>query len=114
MHELSLAQNILDIVSDQCVRSGYKRVESINLRVGRASGIMPDALLFAFDAIKSDSIARGAVLHIEEVPVSGHCSGCLQSFMVEEEYILTCPLCGGRDFKVTGGREMEVIDMEVS
>ena len=114
MHELSLAQNILDIVSGQCVRNGYKRVDSINLRVGRASGIMPDALLFAFDAIKSDSIARDAVLHIEEMPVSGHCNGCQQSFIVEQEYILTCPVCGGSDFKMTGGREMEVIDMEVS
>ena len=114
MHELSLAQSILDIVSGQCVRSGYQKIDFVNLRIGRASGIMPDALLFAFDAIKSDSIARDAVLHIEEVPVSGRCDGCKSSFVVEEEYVLSCPVCGGSDFTMTGGREMDVVDMEVS
>jgi len=62
MHELSIAQNIIEIISEQCIKNGYNRIESVNLRIGRASGIMSDALLFAFDAIKADSIARGAVL----------------------------------------------------
>jgi hydrogenase nickel incorporation protein HypA/HybF len=114
MHELSIAQNILEIVSGQCVARGYQRIDSVNLRIGRASGIMPDALLFAFDAIKSDSIARDAVLHIEEMPVSGRCNDCKNVFLVEEEYVLSCPSCGGRNFRITGGREMDVIDMEVS
>lgn len=114
MHELSIAQNVLDIVSDQCARSGYARIDSVNLRIGRASGIMPDALIFAFDAIKSDSIARGALLNIEVVPVTGLCSDCSSSFIVEEEYILNCPVCNGSSFQITSGREMDIIDMEVS
>jgi len=114
MHELSIAQNILEIISEQCTKSGYSRIETVNLRIGRASGIMSDALLFAFDAIKSDSIAQGALLHIEEVPVSGRCSDCRSDFIVKEEYILSCPLCGGSSFSMFAGREMDIIDMEVS
>jgi len=114
MHELSIAQNIIEIISEQCIKNGYNRIESVNLRIGRASGIMSDALLFAFDAIKADSIARGAVLNIVEVPVSGHCNGCSGDFIVEEAYILACPLCGGSSFRVVAGREMDIIDMEVS
>ncbi len=114
MHEASIAASLLEIVTDQCSRSGYRKVESIHLKIGRASGIMTDALIFAFDAMKEDSPAKEAVLEIEEVPVSGHCSDCDSTFTTEQEYILKCPCCGGDSFRVTGGRELDVIDMEVS
>jgi len=114
MHEVSIAQNLLDIVSRQCTEEGYTEIESINIRIGRASGILPDALMFAFDAIKSDSIAKSAKLNIAEIPVTGCCRDCENTFIVEEEYILSCPLCGGNSFFVTGGRELDIIDMEVS
>jgi hydrogenase nickel incorporation protein HypA/HybF len=114
MHELSIAQHIIEIISGQCRKSGYSRIESVNIRIGRASGIMSDALLFAFDAIKAESIAGGAVLHIEEVPVSGRCNECESDFIVQEDYILSCPHCGGSSFSMIAGREMDIIDMEVS
>ena len=114
MHELSIAQHIIEIISGQCRKSGYSRIESVNLRIGRASGIMSDALLFAFDAIKVDTMARDAALHIEEVPVTGLCRDCGSSFIVEEEYILFCPQCKGNSFHITAGREMDIVDMEVS
>jgi len=114
MHEVSIALNLLEIVSEQCRKNGYSRIESINLKIGRASGIMPDALLFAFNAIKSDSIAKDASLNIEEVPVSGLCNDCKNYFAVDGEYVLCCPLCNGTSFGITAGREMDIIDMEVS
>ena len=46
MHELSIAQNLPDIVSGQCLNKGFKGIGFVNIRVGRASGIMPDALNF--------------------------------------------------------------------
>jgi hydrogenase nickel incorporation protein HypA/HybF len=114
MHELSIAQSVIGIITEQCVRSGHSRIDSVNLRIGRASGIMPDALIFAFDVIKLESIALNARLNIEEVPVTGLCKDCKSSFIVEEEYILCCPVCRGKSFQITTGREMDIIDMEVS
>ncbi|MEJ2684461.1 MAG: hydrogenase maturation nickel metallochaperone HypA [Candidatus Sulfobium sp.] len=114
MHEASIALSLLEIAAGECGKNGYGRIDCINIKVGRASGVMPDALLFAFDAIKEGSVAQNAVLHIEEVPVSGRCGDCGKEFSVEEEYVLCCPLCGGGSFTVTSGREMDIIDMEVS
>jgi len=114
MHEASIAGSLLEIVSEQCRKSGYRRIDSINVKIGRASGIMSDALIFAFDAIKSGSVAKDAVLNIESVPVGGHCRDCNTVFTVEEEYVLNCPRCGGVSFSVTSGRELDVVDMEVS
>ena len=114
MHELSIAQSLLDIVVRQCRSGGYGRIDSVNIKVGRASGVMPEALVFAFDAIKQDSLAGEATLQIEEIPVSGQCNDCSNVFAVEEEYILNCPVCGSNSFQITSGRELDIIDMEVS
>lgn len=114
MHEVSIALNLIEISTDQCIRNGYGRIESINLKIGRASGIMSDALTFAFEAIKGDSIAAAAVLNIEEIPLTGHCDACNHVFTSEEEYVLCCPACGGTSFKITAGRELDIIDMEVA
>ena len=114
MHELSIAQNLLDIVSAQCLKDGFKEIESINIKVGKASGIMPDALSFGFDAIKTDTIAKNACLNIAEIPVTGSCRDCNFVFTVEEEYVLCCPYCKGPSFVITAGRELDIVDMEVS
>ncbi len=114
MHEVSIALNILEIVSEQCRKNGYSRIDTVNVRIGRASGIMPDALIFAFDAVKSESAAANARLHIEEVPVSGVCNDCGSHFAVDGEYVLCCPLCKSRSFSITAGREMDIVDMDVS
>ncbi len=112
MHEVSIATGVLDIVYAECARSGLSRVDSVNVRIGRASGIMPDALLFAFDAIKAGSIAERAVLNIEEVHVGGTCRDCGGTFETEETYVFHCPLCGGNSFTITAGRELEIVEME--
>lgn len=114
MHEVSIALNILEIISEQCKKNGYSKIEAVNIKIGRASGIMPDALIFAFDAIKSDSIAANALLNIEEVPVSGICRDCGKSFAVDDDYVLCCPLCQGKSFSITAGREMDIVELEVS
>lgn len=114
MHELSIAQSLLEIVLQQCRDNGYERVETVNVRIGRASGIMPDALLFAYDAIKTDSVAHSSVLNIQEIPVTVFCNHCSREFSVEEEYVFNCPSCNGTDFILVGGRELDIVDMEVS
>jgi hydrogenase nickel incorporation protein HypA/HybF len=114
MHEVSIAGGLLEIISEHCRKSGYRKIDSVNIKIGRASGIMSDALIFAFDTMKSGSAAEGAVLQIEEVPVGGYCRDCNSDFTVEAEYVLNCPRCGGLSFEVTSGREMDIVDMEVS
>jgi len=114
MHEVSIALDLIRIVTEQCEKSGYEKIDAVNLKIGRASGIMPDALFFAFEAVKDGTPAAGATLHIEEVPVSGHCKECGGNFIVEEKFILNCPFCSSNEFTVTGGRELDIVDMEVS
>ncbi len=71
MHEASIIMGVIDTVTKQCVKEGYSKINTIRLRIGKASNILPDALLFAFDIVKQDSIAESAELLIETVALGG-------------------------------------------
>ncbi|MDH5298700.1 MAG: hydrogenase maturation nickel metallochaperone HypA [Desulfobulbaceae bacterium] len=114
MHEASIALSVLDTVTEECRKHGYAAVESVRLRIGKASGILPEALTFAFDIAKAETIAREARLVIDLVPVGGQCPDCRTNFEVEERFLLECPGCHGTAFTVTQGYELDIVDMEVN
>jgi len=114
MHEVSIAQGMLDIAIDNCTKQGYTRIDSIKVKIGKASGIVPDSLQFAFEALKPGTIAETAVLAIEEIPVGGFCKKCKKNFTVEEAYVISCPMCGDTSFQIETGRELNIDEMEVN
>ncbi|HXX53725.1 MAG TPA: hydrogenase maturation nickel metallochaperone HypA [Thermodesulfovibrionales bacterium] len=113
MHETSIALGILDIINDRCTAEGYQRIESVRLKIGRAAGIMPEALLFSFDVAKMGTPAENAMLIIDNIPLGGVCGECRSEFEVDEAYVLSCPRCGSSAFKIQKGYEMEIAEMDV-
>ncbi len=68
MHELSLAQALLDQLQELAVTHGAEKILQVRVNIGRASGIVIDSFVFGFDAVKMDlPLTREAVLTIEEV-----------------------------------------------
>lgn len=114
MHEASIALSLLETVSDLCLKEGYNSIERVRLKVGKAAGILPDALHFAFDIAKKDTIAREAQLVVEFIPIGGFCKDCGAEFDSEERYIYCCPACNSPAIKITRGNELQIIDMEVN
>jgi len=114
MHEASIVLSLLEMLSDKCRQEGYRSIESVRLKIGMASGIMPEAIVFAFEAAKHDTIARQAELFIDIVPVGGFCSTCGKDFEVDETYVLSCPLCSSLAFKINKGYELDIVEMEVN
>jgi len=112
VHELSIALSVLDIVRTAAGDAGLARVDTVRLRVGKATGVLPDALRFAFDCSKAGTTAADAALEIEEVPIGGRCEDCRRDFTSPEPYVLACPLCGGGSFRITTGDELAVLDLE--
>lgn len=115
MHETALALSILDVVVEKCREAGGHTVDQVRLRIGFAAGVMPEALSFAFDAAKATTVAEHAELVIERVPVSGVCNDCKKEFTVAEvQYVFSCPLCNSKFIDIKGGREMEIVEMEIN
>lgn len=113
MHEVSIALSLLDIIEKKCREEGCQAVDSVRVRVGKASGIQPDAFSFAFEVVKKDTLARNARFTIDLIPLGGACSACGNRFKTEEAYILECPACGSPSLQVTQGYELEIVEMEV-
>ena len=112
MHELSIAQSVLGIIEQESAPYKNARVISVKLRIGRLSGIVPDALRFAFEVITKGGIAEGASLIIEEVPIAIKCHECNKVFNSEDPFMI-CPQCEGFDVEMISGREMEVRELEI-
>lgn len=114
MHEASIAISLLKTVTCLCHEEGYQSIERVRLKVGRAAGILPDALLFAFDVVKAGTAADNAELQIEYIPLNGTCEECGSQFESDERYVFACPACSSAAIKITGGDEMQIVDMEVN
>ena len=69
MHELSLAQSILDVVARAVPPERRACVRAVRVRVGAAAGVLVESLAFCFDAIARHSRTPGAVLCV--VPAAG-------------------------------------------
>jgi len=113
MHELYLAESILNIVQDYAERDGIKKVNSVLLSHGRFSCIEPRALQFAFDVQARDTCADGAALEFKILPAVIHCFSCQKDLEIKT---LTgiCPGCGGEEVILTAGtEELQILEMDV-
>jgi hydrogenase nickel incorporation protein HypA/HybF len=70
MHELSIAETVVDMLAEEATRHGANKILSVRIRLGRLSGVVRDALAFSFDVAAQGTIAEGARLDIEDA--SGH------------------------------------------
>jgi hydrogenase nickel incorporation protein HypA/HybF len=114
MHEASIAQSVIDIALRELEKSGFKKVDSVTLRIGSASGLLIDSLEFTFHALKAGTPLEGARLLIEEIPVGGSCLSCGRGFSSSEKFVLCCPHCESREIKVHAGRALDITEIEVS
>lgn len=113
MHEMSLAEGVLQIIEDAAQRERFARVRSVALEIGRLAGVEPDAMRFCFDVVTRGSVAEGCRLDIIETPGTAWCMHCEKPVDVAQRYD-DCPLCGGRQLQVTSGIEMRVKELEVA
>jgi hydrogenase nickel incorporation protein HypA/HybF len=112
MHELSIMESALDLALAQARKAGSQRIYSLRLRVGTLSGVVPEALEFAFEALSSGTLAEGATLTIESVPARFWCAGCLREFQ-SDNLFAECPVCHRPSGELRAGRELELASMEI-
>jgi hydrogenase nickel incorporation protein HypA/HybF len=113
MHEIGLMQQAMELALECAARNGGRRIHRITLRVGAFSGVVPEALAFAFDAVAHGTIAEGARLDLECVPAVCFCASCGQEFE-PPDVIFDCPRCRQPSAELRRGRELELASLEVS
>lgn len=112
MHEMSLAEGILQIVEDAAAKQAFRKVTEVRLEIGALSGVEPEALTFCLEVVFRGSVAEGARVELERLPGQGYCLDCGETVAVNALYD-ACPKCGGYQVQATGGAEMRVKDLLV-
>jgi hydrogenase nickel incorporation protein HypA/HybF len=109
MHELSIADAIVQIAADH---ADGRRVLRVEVKVGHLRQVVPEALVFAFGLVAEGSVVAGAELAIEDVAPAGRCVSCGEETELDG-FPLCCARCGGLNLELLRGEELCVETLEL-
>lgn len=112
MHEVAIMEETVAIACEQAQQQNAKKILQFTMRIGAMSGVVPEALSFAFEAVTIGTIAEQAKLEIETVPVSCFCVECDRLFYPPDLFY-ECPNCGNLSQQILTGKEVELKSLEV-
>jgi len=112
MHELGITESILQIALSQAEKQDAKKIVKINLRIGELSEVVEDCVRFYFDLISKGTIAEGASIDVENMPVRVRCSQCKGIFEAPD-LIFMCPQCQVLSAEIISGKELDVTSIEI-
>jgi hydrogenase nickel incorporation protein HypB len=112
MHELSIAHAVVSTVT-AALPADPPPVTKVRLRIGDLSGVVAQALLFAYDVAATDTPLAGSELVIERAPVIIDCPRCGRG-QLSDIRDFRCPTCGDLCGNVVGGKELEILDVTMA
>jgi len=114
MHEMPVTESILDIVLKHAVMNECTKVLSIHLQIGGLSDLADEWLQRYFNYLSRGTMAEGAKLKIDRMPVVLKCDDCRVSSVTQPAQIDTfvCPVCGAKSAALVSGREYYIKTME--
>ena len=113
MHEMAIAQSVFDIAFGEADKHDASKINKIKLSIGEFSGVVKDALDFAFEVLKKDTPAADAEIEIEVVKLKAVCKNCGETVCRLSDLKFTGSNCG-RQLTITAGREMKVDYIDIN
>ena len=111
MHELALGQNLVNQVVYLARREHVRNVSRVRVALGDAVGVDSESLRFSFGIAAVGTLADGAVLEIDRVPLRCRCTTCRIRFQPRSADA-PCARCGSRQVDILTGRELQVDALE--
>ena len=105
-------EGALEMALVKAREAGAQRLLRLRLRIGALSGVVPEALQFAFEALTPGTIAEGAELAIDRVPARFWCAACAREF-ASDDLFADCPGCHRPSGDLRAGRELELASLEI-
>ena len=112
MHELAVTESILNITLRHATTHKATKVTDIYLVIGEWSSIIDDSVQFHWDILSDGTIAQGATLHFDRIPVELYCFDCKHTYAPTDRD-LVCPKCESVRIKVMKGDEFNIDSIEI-
>lgn len=112
MHELGIMTGVVETVEKAARDAGATSVLKVNLAVGVMTEALEDALYFAFDVAKENTLLSEASLEIDMVQPKSMCNDCGTEFE-HDRFHVRCPLCEGANTTLIAGKELQIESIEV-
>ena len=112
MHEVSIAENIIQIVLQSLGDRRKHSVKRVQMQVGELAGVMPDSLEFCYQVLADDPALKGSILEIERVALSIRCNRCM-AISGLSPWVFNCPRCASNDLTILTGDEMHIVAIEL-
>ncbi|MFQ6102653.1 MAG: hydrogenase maturation nickel metallochaperone HypA, partial [Anaerolineae bacterium] len=101
-----------------------QRITDIYLQVGQMSLVVPECVEFYFEYLSKGTLAEGAALHFETVPLEMTCLDCGRQADLSDwaddppraimvEALARGCQCGSNNLRVTGGTDFKMVSLEV-
>jgi hydrogenase nickel incorporation protein HypA/HybF len=115
MHEVSIARGVVDELKRIARENNAQEILSVNLKIGKMSGIVIDSLRFAFETIRHETpLLSKAEIFIQEVPLVYECMDCNKTFSPRDEIRFpNCPDCMSFKMRLVSGEEMKIENLEI-
>src|SRR6186997_2099705 len=114
MHELAIAQQLIETAAAALPASAPGRVRIVHVQLGPLAGVSADELRFGFAVVSTDTRFAGAELAIIETPVIVYCIECqAESTLSAPVYTLFCPRCDATTVRLVHGKELILTSFEV-
>ncbi|HEY8890630.1 MAG TPA: hydrogenase maturation nickel metallochaperone HypA [Clostridium sp.] len=111
MHEVSIIQNVIQIVSEKAIENKLTKVNKVSLKIGELSGLVAECLNFAFEICVMDTMLEGSTLEIEKVRAVAECFECKEQFPIDH-FNKLCPWCNKFCSSIISGYELYVNTIE--
>ena len=112
MHELAIAQSIINIAIRVAKENGRKKISMVRIQVGEFRGVIQEQLVFSFAFAAEGTPAEGAKLEVEVTPIEALCESCGKEFRVKN-FHFQCPGCKGTSVRAIKGQELKILDLEL-
>ena len=111
MHELGIAAEAHRLARAG-LPDGALRLTRVWLAVGELSGVEPDLLGFAWEAVTGGGPDAGCALEIEWCPARQVCDACgIAAERPRGSWLDLCPRCAGA-LRIDGGQELDLVRLE--
>lgn len=112
MHELAVCQSMIAQVGEIAASHGGGSVLRVEVHIGPLSGVEPKLLADAFPFACAGTVAEGAELSIDTLPIRVACSRCgMESDVTVNR--LVCNTCGDFRTRVISGDELLLARVEL-